>query len=126
MIPGDLLYTEEHLWVSVEQGQAIVGFTEYAWEHLGGVSAVELPDCGEKIVQMEVIGTVESGEDTADLLAPLSGTVAAVNEDVIAHPDLIEKDPYGDGWLVKLSRLESNEQESLLDPEAYRHLIEES
>ncbi len=125
MIPPELYYTESHQWVRIEDGQALVGFTGRAFEETGEISAVELPSRGDEVAQMEVAGALETDEGSLDVAAPLSGQVVEVNDDVLDHPEVIARDPFGDGWLFKIKLKDPSEVEALLDAEAYRHLIEE-
>lgn len=123
-IPEDLLYTEEHEWVYVEDDEiAVVGITDYAQGELGDVVFVELPKVGDPTRQMEPFGTIEAVKTVSDLFAPLSGEVVEVNALLEDQPQLINQDPYGDGWIIKIKMSDPTELESLLSPEEYRKLI---
>lgn len=125
-IPDDLLYTQEHEWVRVEDGEAVVGITDYAQSELGDVVYVELPEVGTKTKQMEPFGTIEAVKAVSDLYAPVSGKVIEVNEALADQPDLVNKDPYGEGWMIRIQMEDPSELDSLLDAEAYRELIGKS
>lgn len=122
-IPKDLLYTEEHEWVAMEDGIATIGITEYAQGELGDVVFVELPAAGTVVKQMESFGTIEAVKAVSDLFAPLSGEVTEVNELLGDQPELVNKDPYGDGWMIKIKISDASELESLLKPDVYKNKI---
>lgn len=123
-VPEDLLYTAEHEWVSIDDNIATVGITDYAQGELGDIVYVELPEEGESTKQMEPFGTIEAVKTVSDLYAPLSGKVIEVNGLLEEHPELINSDPYGEGWMIKLELSDSSEISGLLSPEAYRGQIE--
>ncbi len=125
MIPQDLLYTESHEWVKVEDGTARVGITDYAQKKLGDVVYVELPDVGKKVKRGDVIVTVESVKAAESVYAPVSGEVREVNREVVSSPGIINQDPYGKGWLVVIEFAGRGELEGLLDPAAYAKLVGE-
>lgn len=125
-IPDDLLYTQEHEWVRVEDGEAVVGITDYAQSELGDVVYVELPEVGTKTKQMEPFGTIEAVKAVSDLYAPVSGRVIEVNEALADQPDLVNKDPYGEGWMIRIQMEDPSELDNLLDADAYRELIGKS
>ncbi len=125
MIPQDLLYTESHEWVKVEDGTARVGITDYAQKKLGDVVYVELPDVGKKVKRGDVIVTVESVKAAESVYAPVSGEVREVNREVVSSPGIINQDPYGKGWLVVIEFADRGELEGLLDPAAYAKLVGE-
>jgi len=125
-IPEDLYYTEEHEWLKVlEDGTTLVGITDYAQKSLHEVVYVELPNPGDMVKQGEVFGAVESVKAVSDLYSPISGTVEEVNEELLDSPELINSDPYGKGWIVKIKpkNLE-DELENLLNAEQYREHLE--
>ena len=100
--PADLQYTKSHEWVRIEGDEATVGITDYAQDALGDVVFVELPELGRELEAGAVFGTVESVKAASDLYAPVTGEVIAVNEDAVAAPELLNHEPYGKGWLLKL------------------------
>lgn len=126
--PGDLLYTEEHEYLMpTEDGNVYqVGITDYAQGELGDIVYVELPSPGEKFGRMEVFGTVEAVKAVSDLYAPVAGTVVEVNGALEGDPSLINSDPYGMGWLIKMKVAKPSELDALLGPEQYREHIGES
>lgn len=121
-IPEDLRYTNDHEWVAVEGDQVRVGITDYAQDALGDVVFVELPEVGSAVEQGASLGEVESTKSVSDLYAPVSGTIAAVNEALDANPSKLNEDPYGDGWLCVMDSAEMTQLDSLLDASAYREL----
>ncbi len=123
-IPEDLLYTEEHEWVYVDGEVAIVGITDYAQGELGDVIFVELPEVGDHVQQLEPFGSIEAVKTVSDVFAPVSGEIVEVNSDLDANPQLINQDPYGQGWIVKIKIADPKELESLLSPEEYQNMIE--
>ncbi len=123
MVPKDLLYTKDHEWVRLEDGRARVGITEHAQKSLGDIVYVELPPMGKTVKKGERTATVESVKAVGEVFAPLSGKVVEVNETVTKSPDLINKDPYGQGWLFVLEISDRGEIGSLLTPEAYEELL---
>lgn len=100
--PQELKYTEEHEWLRVEGDNAVVGITAYAAEKLGDVVYVDLPKVGASIKAGTVVGEIESTKSVGELFAPADGTVTAVNDAVVASPELVNSDPFGDGWLIKI------------------------
>lgn len=123
--PEDLKYSKEHEWVLVEGNVATVGITAFAQEQLGDVVFVELPAVGDKVVKDEAMGVVESVKAVSDIYAPVSGTVLEVNDDLPDSPELINGDPYGDGWIVKIEMADPTDVDDLLDPAAYEEFVAE-
>lgn len=123
-LPDDLLYTKEHEWVRLHKdGTATVGITDYAQESLGDITFVEFPDVGATLDLGETFGVVESVKAASDLYMPVSGEFLEINEEVDTAPELVNQDPYTQGWLLKL-RLSNDAQVSdLLPPQAYSTLI---
>jgi len=119
----DLLYTAEHEWLSVEEDVATIGITDYAQGELGDVVFVELPAVGAEVKQMESFGTIEAVKAVSDLFAPVSGQVVEINEALADQPELVNKDPYVDGWMIKIKMSDLSELESLLKADAYKSLI---
>jgi glycine cleavage system H protein len=114
-----LKFTEDHLWLRVEGRRAQVGLSEYAQDELGEVIAVELPDVGDTLERGESFGEIESVKTVSDLVAPVSGTVSAVNAELEDHPSLVNEDPYHEGWLLEIELSDKNEIEDLMDPDEY-------
>lgn len=123
MVPKDLRYTKDHEWVRLEDGRARVGITDHAQKSLGDIVYVELPPVGKEVKKGERAATVESVKAVGEVFAPLSGKVVEVNQSVTTSPDLINKDPYGQGWLFLLEVADAAEIETLLTPEAYEELV---
>ncbi|HLA69075.1 MAG TPA: glycine cleavage system protein GcvH [Bacteroidota bacterium] len=121
--PSNLKYTKDHEWIKVEGGVGTVGITEYAQGELGDVVFVELPAVGTTLTQGKAFGTIEAVKAVSDLYAPLSGTVTEVNKKVQDTPEVVNKEPYGDGWMIKVKLTKADEAASLLDVEAYKKLI---
>jgi len=123
-VPENLLYTKEHEWVKVDGDVATVGITDYAQDQLGDIIYVELPEVGRKVKQMEAVATVEAVKTAADVYAPVSGEVVEVNEKLSEKPELLNQDPYGEGWMFKIKLENPDELKNLLSPEEYRKLVE--
>ena len=121
-IPDDLQYTKSHEWVRAEDGTVTIGITDHAQEELGDVVFVELPDVGDTIGAGDSFGTVESVKAVSDLYTPVGGEVVEVNSSLEDAPEKINDDPYGEGWIVKLS---TSEAADLLSPEEYEKVVEE-
>ncbi len=122
--PTDRLYTRTHEWVKVEGDSATVGITQYAQEQLGDGVFVELPAAGKQIAKEAAMGTIESVKAVSEVFAPVSGTVTAGNAELEGHPELINQDPYGAGWLVRL-HVAPGAAAGLLDAAAYEKLLTE-
>jgi glycine cleavage system H protein len=125
MVPTDLRYTKDHEWVRLEGTEATVGITEYAADQLGDIVFVELPEVGGTLSQSAVFGVVESVKAVSDLFAPVSGAVVEANAALAGQPELVNSEPYGAGWMVRITVADSAELEGLLDPAAYDALIAE-
>lgn len=123
-IPADLLYTEEHEWVQIEKGIATVGITDHAQDELGDVVYVELPEVGTQVAQNDEAATVESVKAASEIYSPVSGEVIEVNEQLNDAPELLNKEPYSDGWICRIRLSKPEEADSLLQPEDYRNLLE--
>jgi glycine cleavage system H protein len=123
MVPTDLRYTKDHEWVRVDGDEATVGITEYAASQLGDIVFVELPDIGRSVAQFAAFGVVESVKAVSDLFAPLTGEVTAANDALAGAPELVNGDPYGDGWMLRLRLTAPDELAELLDATAYDALI---
>lgn len=125
MTPEDLKYTEEHEWVSQQGSASIrVGITEYAQDQLGDVVYVQLPEVGQRIDAGNPVGEVESTKSVSEIFAPVSGTVTAVNESLADQPELINSDPYGEGWMFDIELDDPDALEGLLEAEAYQAITE--
>jgi glycine cleavage system H protein len=123
--PDDLKYSREHEWVLVEGKVATVGVTAFAEEQLGDVVFVELPAVGDKVTKDEAMGVVESVKAVSDVYAPVSGTVLEVNDDLPESTELVNEDPYGDGWMVKIEMSDPTDLDELLTAEEYQAFVEE-
>lgn len=121
--PEDLKYTKEHEWIRVDGEVGIVGITDFAQSELGDIVYVELPAVGATLQQGKPFGTIEAVKAVSDLFAPVSGTVLEINPTLTDHPEIINKDPYNEGWLLKVSISDANELAQLLDSVAYRAMI---
>ena len=120
LVPDDLLYSEEHLWVAWTDDAATIGMTDYAQQELGDMVFVELPVLGEKLARLDVFGTIEAAKAVTELFAPLGGTILATNPRVLSEPALINSDPYGEGWLVRVRPRSIAERDELLGSAEYR------
>ena len=124
-IPEDLRYTEEHEWVRLEGDEVVVGITDHAQDALTGIVYVELPEVGASVSAGEVFGSVESVKSVSEIFAPLSGELSAVNEALDDAPELINDDPYGTGWIVRMRLEDNGVLGGLLDAAGYRTLLGE-
>jgi len=122
-IPEDLKYTNEHEWVRIEGGLAVMGLTDYAQQKLGDITYVDLPEAGRKVEQAGEMCVVESVKAAADVYAPLAGVVAEVNPTLEDNPALVNSDCYGEGWLVKLRDFDAAGLDNLMDAVAYGDFI---
>lgn len=122
--PDGLKYNEEHTWLKVEGNKGRVGITDYAQDQLTDILFVELPEAGAQLKYMEPFGIVESAKSTNDLFSPASGVVVEVNEALIKKPATINRDPYGDGWIIVIDISSPGELDSLMSAEEYRRLVE--
>lgn len=126
-IPEGFRYTEEHEYVrdTDAEGEFLIGITDYAQGELGDVVFVELPSAGDAFEKMEVFGTIEAVKAVSDLYCPISGEVVEVNESLEEDPALVNSDPYGEGWMIRVRANDPSELDDLLTPEAYGSLIED-
>ncbi len=122
-IPTDLRYTKDHEWIRVEGENAVVGITDYAQSELGEIVFVDVPSVGEVISQGDVFGSVEAVKTVSDLNMPATGKVLELNEVLNDQPDLVNSDPYGEGWMIKLQLSDVTELDHLLTAEEYAKLI---
>lgn len=123
-IPEDLKYTEEHEWARVEDDVVVIGITDYAQEALGEIVFVELPSDGEELEIGDTFGGVESTKSVSDLFSPISGDIVEVNELLLESPENINSDPYGDGWIIKISPGNKEELDELMDASEYSEFVE--
>jgi glycine cleavage system H protein len=123
MVPPELRYTKDHEWVRVDGDEATVGITEYAASELGDIVFVELPDPGKSLAQFATFGVVESVKAVSDLFAPVSGEVVATNDALAGSPELVNGEPYGGGWMIRVHLADPMEADGLLDAAAYDALI---
>lgn len=121
--PEDLLYTPEHEWVRIQDGTAVVGITDFAQKELGDIVFVEIETLDEVLSKDEVFGTVEAVKTVSDLFIPFNGQILEVNELVEDEPELVNTDPYGDGWMIKVEVEDESQLNDLLSSEDYKKLI---
>lgn len=119
-IPDDLLYTKEDEWVRVDGDTAVIGITDYAQDSLSDIVFLELPESGDEFEAHTIFGTVESVKAAADLHMPIGGTVLESNEALLDAPEIINSDPFGEGWMIRIKMSDSSQLEELLNPEAYQ------
>lgn len=126
MVPQDLRYTKEHEWVRVEGDLATVGITDFAAEQLGDVVFVDLPEVGRTVAQFAAVGVIESVKAVSDLFAPVGGDVVETNAELTTKPELLNSDPYGQGWMLRIRLTDRTALDGLLDVAAYEALTSES
>jgi glycine cleavage system H protein len=122
-VPADRRYTDDHEWLRADGDDVVVGITAYAADQLGDVVFVELPAVGRTLKSRESFGVIESVKAVSDLFAPVAGEVLAVNEELASRPELVNADPYGAGWMLRLRPARAEDADELRDPESYRALI---
>jgi glycine cleavage system H protein len=122
-IPANLKYTKEHEWILIEGETATIGITDFAQSELGDIVYVEIETVGETLSKDEVFGSVEAVKTVSDLFMPVSGEILEFNDALEGNPEAVNKDPYGDGWMIKVKISDITELESLLDAEAYQELV---
>ena len=122
-LPVELKYTKEHEWIRVEGDEAFVGITDYAQSQLGDIVFVECETVGENLAEGDTFGTVEAVKTVSDLYLPVGGEVLEFNEELEGEPELVNKDPYGKGWIVKIKIADAAELEGLLSAEAYEAML---
>lgn len=123
--PSNLRYTKDHEWISIEGNTATVGVTAFAQRELGDIVFVDINTTGKPLATNEIFGTVEAVKTVSDLYIPVAGTITEVNEELEAHPEYVNNDPYGTGWMVKMEVDNPDEVNKLLDADAYKQLIGE-
>lgn len=121
--PDNLRYTKDHEWIRLEGDEAIVGITDFAQHELGDIVYVEIETVGQQLKAGDVFGTVEAVKTVSDLFLPVDGTVTEVNPDLNSNPELVNSDPYGEGWMAKIKLSNAAEVESLMDAKAYQNLV---
>lgn len=121
--PNTVRYTSEHEWIRVEGEEAYVGITDYAQSELGEIVFIDIPTLGETLAQGEVFGSVEAVKTVSDLNMPAGGEVLELNEALEAHPELVNEDPYGEGWMVRIRLTDPSELDTLMDAAAYEASI---
>jgi len=124
-LPTDRLYTKEREWVKIDGATAVVGITDHAQSSLGDIVYVELPKPGASVIRSKAMGVVESVKAVSDIFAPVSGTIAEINGGVQDDPATVNRDPFGDGWLVKIATASGEAREALLDADAYQREVDE-
>ena len=122
-IPANLKYSHDHEWVKVEGNIAIVGITDFAQSQLGDVVFVDIPSEGETLSKSDVFGAIEAVKTVADALMPVSGKIVEINTNLENSPESVNKDPYGDGWMVKIEMSDASELDSLMDADDYAAII---
>ena len=123
--PTKVKYTSEHEWIRIENDEAIVGITDYAQDQLGDIVFVDVTTEGETLEQGEVFGTIEVVKTVSDLFLPIGGEIVEVNPELEEHPELVNKDPYGEGWIIRIKPTDASQMDELLDAEAYKKIINE-
>lgn len=122
-VPGELKYTKDHEWIRIEGDLAYVGVTDFAQGELGDIVFVEIETVGEKLGKEEVFGTIEAVKTVSDLFMPVSGEILEMNPLIEESPDIVNKDPYGKGWMIKIKLTDPSEANSLLSADNYKKLI---
>jgi glycine cleavage system H protein len=122
-IPNNLKYTKDHEWVKVEGNQATIGITDFAQGELGDIVFVEIETNGETLEKESVFGTVEAVKTVSDLFMPVSGKIVSVNDGLVKSPEVVNKDPYGDGWMIRVEMTDPAEVNSLMTAGDYRQMV---
>lgn len=122
-IPDNLFYTKEHEWISIDGDVATIGITDFAQKELGDIVFVEVETVDEELDIEESFGTIEAVKTVSDMFMPVSGTVIELNETLDAEPEIINKDPYGEGWIIKIKMSDTSQVDGLLSVDAYKELI---
>lgn len=123
--PTNVKYTSEHEWIRLENDEAIIGITDYAQDQLGDIVFVDVTAEGETLEQGEVFGTIEVVKTVSDLFLPIGGEIVEMNPELEEHPELVNKDPYGEGWIIRIKPTDASQMDELLDAEAYKKIINE-
>jgi len=122
-LPQNLKYTKEHEWVKIDDDILMVGITDHAQSELGDIIFIEFPDLNQVISKDEPFGTIEAVKTVADLFAPVSGKIIEINQDLEDNPELVNSDPYGEGWIVKITDFDKSQLNALLDSNNYKGII---
>jgi len=123
--PAALKYTKDHEWIKIEGNVATIGITEFAQRELGDIVYIDIPSVGKEVAKEEVFGTVEAVKTVSDLFMPVNGTVTEINPALDKQPELVNSDPYGEGWMVKVTLKDAAEAEALLSADDYKAIIGE-
>ncbi len=124
MYPNDRRYSKEHEWVLIEpDGRALVGITQYAQDHLGDVVYVDLPKPGAKLAQFQKLGEIESVKAVSDVFSPITGVVAEANQGLVSKPEMVNQDPYGQGWIVRVASVNRGELANLMTAQQYEEFL---
>lgn len=123
-VPEELKYTKDHEWIKINNNEALIGITDFAQHELGDIVFVEVETVGENIEKEEVFGTIEAVKTVSDLFMPVAGEVLEFNETLADEPELVNKDPYGDGWIIKIKISEPGQLDELLSPSQYKEVIQ--
>ena len=121
--PNHLFYTKEHEWADIKDNEILIGITDYAQGQLGDVIFIEFPEIGLEMNAGDVFGEIEAVKTVSELFAPVSGTITEVNEKLENNPDLVNKDPYGDGWLIKVTPKNPDERDNLMNSISYDEFV---
>jgi glycine cleavage system H protein len=121
-IPAELKYTKDHEWIKIEGSEAVIGITDFAQSQLGDVVFIEIETEGEELDREEVFGTIEAVKTVSDMFMPVAGKVIAVNEKLADTPEVVNKDPYGDGWMIRIEITDASQLEELLTAEQYKEI----
>jgi len=121
--PAELKYTKDHEWIKVDGDTAVVGITEFAQRELGDIVYIDINSVGKEVAKDEVFGTVEAVKTVSDLFMPVTGTVTEINPALDKSPELVNSDPYGDGWMVKLTLADASQVDGLLSADDYKSLV---
>ncbi len=122
-LPQNLKYTKEHEWVKIDDNILMLGITDHAQSELGDIIFIEFPDLNQVISKDEPFGTIEAVKTVADLFAPVSGKIIEINQDLEDNPELVNSDPYGEGWIVKITDFDKSQLNALLDSNNYKEII---
>lgn len=122
-LPDNLRYTKDHEWIKIEGDEAVIGITDFAQHELGDIVYVEIETVGKELAAHEVFGTVEAVKTVSDLYLPVAGTITEVNPSVNSNPELVNSDPYGEGWMVRMKPANMQDLEELMDATAYGELV---
>jgi len=121
-IPAELKYTKDHEWIKIEGSEAVIGITDFAQSQLGDVVFIEIETEGEELDREEVFGTIEAVKTVSDMFMPVAGKVIAVNEKLADTPEVVNKDPYGDGWMIRIEISDASQVDELLTAEQYKEI----